>query len=110
MTRRAARATQGEGASVSDEFPKIGINTKELLAEIERLLKKAAKTRSDFGAVNWGDLGVADIEYRMSVLTPGTPYCVVIIEEASPDCKLPSWIDERLDKTRFNNVYVECEW
>jgi len=63
------------------------------------------------GAVNWGDIGVSDIEYRLSLIYPEYgPQCVVLIEEASPDCGLSAWITRRLDPDRFPNTYIECEW
>jgi len=74
-----------------NNFPQIGINTAELLAEAERLLELARASREDLGAINWGDLGVHDIEYRLSMLSP----------ESVPRC---------LDKERFPNTYFECEW
>ena len=95
---------------MSNDFPKLDINTQELIDEIERLLKEASKTKSYFGAVNWGDLGVSDVEYRMSMLGSFGPYCVVVIDEASPECKLSNWIMEHLDRERFKHVYVECKW
>lgn len=93
-----------------NNFPALGIRTEELVAEIERLLEEARKSKGEWGAVNWGDLGVADVEYRLSMLRPTEPWCVVTIEEASPDCKLGRWITDQLDETRFPNTYVECEW
>ena len=97
-----------------NNFPKIGIVTADLVAEVERLLLEAASEAEGktfhFGAVNWGDLGVVDVEYRKSMLHPDKPHCVVRVEEASPECDLAQWIGERLDKERFPNVYIECEW
>lgn len=95
----------------TNDFPKIGINTMDLIKEVEHLLDDAANHKSDLGAVNWGDLGIADIEYRLSVLnTRERPRCVVVIEEASPNSLLASWLYERLDKEKFPNTYIECEW
>jgi hypothetical protein len=92
-----------------NDFPKIGINTTDLIAEIERLISIAEK--SDMGAVNWGDIGVAEIEYRLSMLTPDEgPYCAVIVEEASPGCRLEGWLNEQLDSQRFPHTTVSCEW
>jgi len=96
-----------------NEFPKIGINTAELRDAVNGLIEKARRKRKkeDFGAVNWGDLGVVDIEYRLSMLDQNAePWCVVLIEEAAPGCKLPSWIYERLDHEKFPRTYIECEW
>ena len=94
-----------------NNFPQIGINTAELLAEVERLLELARASREDLAAINWGDLGVHDIEYRLSMLSPeSVPRCVVRIEEVSPSCELAMWLYDRLDKERFPNTYFECEW
>jgi uncharacterized small protein (DUF1192 family) len=93
------------------DFPRLGINTQALFDQVERLLEQARAHKDELGAVNWGDLGIADVEYRISVLTPEEgPWCVVVIEEADPDCRLPAWLYGRLDKTRFPNVRFECEW
>lgn len=96
-------------------FPKLGINTAELIAAIEAdliIARQLMKAREeDFGAVNWGDLGVVDIEYRMSILHPEDgPHAFVLIEEASPDSSLAKWLNDRLDPVRFPSVHVECEW
>jgi hypothetical protein len=94
-----------------NDFPRLGINTRELIAWVECMLEKAATQKDDLGAVNWGDLGIADIEYRLSVLHPGFgPACVVRIEEASPNCKLAEWLYDALDKVKFPSTYFECEW
>lgn len=93
------------------DFPRIGINTEELVAEVHRLLRLAYADHASLGAVNWGDLGVSDVQYRLSMLRPDEgPHCVVTIEEASPDCKLHGWLFDRLDKERYPSVYFECEW
>jgi hypothetical protein len=92
------------------EFPRLGIKTQDLLEEVGGLLQEAGE-EMELGAINWGDLGVADIEYRISVLTPEEgPWCVVVLEEADPDCKLPAWLSSRLDHGKFPNVRFECEW
>ena len=95
-----------------NDFPKIGIKTEELHQAVEALICEAYKIRdTSFGAVNWGDIGVVDIEYRLSMLNPGDgPSCWVLIEEASPDCKLPAWLSERIDKAKFPRTYFECAW
>lgn len=94
------------------DFPKLGINTRELLAHVEGLIDEARRTPDDFfGAVNWGDLGVADVEYRLSMLdTHAQPTAHVLVEEASPGCMLERWLNERLDHDRFPSVFVACEW
>ena len=92
------------------ELPLIGINGSDLLDAVRRLLTEAEAEKSEMGAVNWGDLGVADIEYRLSMMWPGVPFCYVIVEEASPGCKLQEWLNARLDKTKFPNTYISCEW
>lgn len=92
-------------------LPLLSIDTQALIAEVERLLQIARGMASSFGAVNWGDLGVADVEYRLSVMHPSDgPSCVVLIEEAAPECGLPSWLHDRLDHERFPGVRFECEW
>lgn len=94
-----------------NDFPRININTEELLAAVEILLANAYANNADMGAVNWGDLGVHDIEYRLSMLTPQDgPHCVVMIEEASPDCRLPAFIYDNLDREKFPGVFFECGW
>lgn len=93
------------------DFPRMGAETAALVAEVERLLELAAESKEEMGAVNWGDLGVHDVEYRLSMLNPSYgPTCCVMIEEASPDSGLAMWIWDRLDKQRFPNTYIECEW
>ena len=94
-----------------NNFPQIGINTSELATEVECLLEAARESKTMMGPVNWGDLGIADIEYRLSMLDANaTPRCVVLIEEASPISELASWLNAHLDGTRFPNVWIECEW
>ena len=98
----------------SNDFPELGINTQELIDHIDGWLQRAAAMQEEgenFGPVNWGDLGIADIEYRKSVLyLDNPPLCVVIIEEASPECRLRDWLYRAIDKEKFPNVWVECEW
>lgn len=94
-----------------NNFPQLGIDTTELKSEIKRLLDEARVTASAWGAVNWGDLGVADIEYRLSMLYPEDgPQCVVIVEEASPDAPIADWLNDNLDKIKFPRTWIECEW
>lgn len=94
-----------------NNFPSLGINTEELRKEVYRLLDLARENKDDMGAVNWGDLGIADIQYRLSMLWPDIgPGCTVIIEEASPDSGLASWLHSRLNDAKFPNVFFECEW
>ncbi len=93
------------------DFPRLGIVTADLVAEVERLLVEARDEMLNLGAVNWGDLGVSDVEYRLSMLHPDAgPYCVVIVEEASSDSSLARWLNNRLDEDRFPNTHIECEW
>lgn len=96
-------------------FPSIGINTQELVSAVEALIAEAYKMETGkvrkFGAVNWGDVGVVDVEYRLSMLNPDTgPLCVVMVEEASPDCILGRWLSEQLDRNKFPRTHVECAW
>lgn len=96
---------------MSNDFPRMGINTEELRTEVERLIEQASLAKEEMGAVNWGDLGIADIEYRLSMLWPDRgPRCVVTVEEAAPDCELQRWLNRNLDRDKFLNTWVECEW
>ncbi len=95
----------------TNDFPRLGINTEELAAWTASALEAAFEAKNELGAVNWGDLGIADIEYRLSMLYAGDrPSCHVLIEEASPECGLAIWLYERLDRDKFPNTYFECEW
>jgi hypothetical protein len=95
----------------ANDFPRLNINTADLIKEVERLLALAKKYGDAMGAVNWGDLGVVDVEYRLSMLRPHEgPHCMVMIEEASPDCHLPNYLYENWDQTKFPNVDFECAW
>jgi len=97
---------------MGNDFPKIGINTEALIEHVNGLIAEAINDgEQHLGPVNWADLSVADVEYRLSMLdrTDG-PYCVVIVEEASPDCGLRAWLNERLDKVKFPRTHIECEW
>jgi hypothetical protein len=97
--------------NLPNEFPRLDINTEKLRKEVKRLLKMAEKDKASMGAVNWGDLGIADIEYRLSMLHPQDgPHCVVRIEEASPGCLLERFLYENLNGAKFPKVYFECEW
>lgn len=102
----------GSETSEATTFPRLGISTQELIDEVRRLLEQAgAEDTNEMGAVNWGDLGVADIEYRLSIMHPEDgPVCVVMVEEASPHSGLAQWLNERLDKELFPNTRIECEW
>ncbi len=98
-----------------NDFPTMGINTRELIDAVEALIGKAcrmhSKNKEKMGAVNWGDLSIRDIEYRLSLLRPQDgPHCVVMVEEASPTCAFTKWINDQLDTEKFPNTYVECEW
>lgn len=105
------RGPAPDQTAVVNNFPRLEINTEALRAAVERMLEVAADTKEEMGAVNWGDLGVADIEYRLSMLHPQNgPYCVVTVEEASPGCKLQGWLNRCLSPEFFPNTYIECEW
>ena len=99
-------------APVVNNSTRLDINADDLLAHVEELLAEAAEDTTNFmGAVNWGCLGVVDIEYRLSMLTPNDgPWCVVIVSEASPDCALLDWLNDRLDQERFPFACIVCEW
>ena len=94
------------------DLPRLNINVAELIKHVEELLEEAATDTPDTGrAVNWADLGVADVEYRLSLLEPSAgPWCVVTVGEASPDCALAAWLNDRLDQERFPLTCIECEW
>ncbi len=96
---------------MSNDFPKLGINTQELLDQCRNLIDRA-KTEEDVTnwGVNWADIGVASIEYRKEMLNADSqPYCAVILEEASPSSELAQYVYNGL-KERFPSVSVECEW
>ena len=95
----------------TNDFPRLGIVTADLIAHVDALLADAREHMDEMGAVNWGDLGVADVEYRFSILHPQEgPWCVVTVEEASPECQLGAWLNERLDSARFPRTHIICEW
>jgi hypothetical protein len=93
--------------------PTMPMKINELVEEVNRLLEDAYQAyqsaeEDDFGAVNWGSLRLVDVERRQSVLINGeAPYYVVMIGEADPDCRLPSWLGDHLN---WPNVYFECSW
>lgn len=99
---------------MANDFPRLNINTRELLDHVLENIEIARSRMhlgEDFGAVNWGDIGVSDIQYRLFVLDKDAqPFCIITVEEASPDCELGSWLNGVLDHARFPNCYVECEW
>lgn len=89
----------------------LSVNVTQLRSHLQELLSIAETMRQDMGAVNWGDIGLVDIEYRRSLMHPEeSAQCVVIVAEASPDSKLVSWLNEHLDKDRYPNISIECEW
>ena len=92
-------------------LPEPSISIAALVGAVEDLLVEARKVSDDFRAVNWGDLGVCNVEYIIPLLRDYEhPGYVVTIEEAGPDCGLSAWIGERLDPKKFPHVYIECEW
>lgn len=79
---------------MDSDFPKIGINTAELLEACNALILKARNEEdvSRWG-VNWADIGVSSVEYRKEILLAGSkPYCAVIIEEAAPESELAAYV------------------
>lgn len=60
----------------------------------------------DFGAVNWGDLRVVDVIKEESLLD-GRSEVFVLVEEASPNCHLATWLTEKLNA---KGVTVRTEW
>ena len=92
------------------DFPRMGIVTEELIEHVEELLDKVRAEVHNFGAVNWGHLGIVDIEYRLSMRTGAKPECVVTIEEADPGARLAYWLTQQIDKERFPNTRIETDW
>ena len=93
-----------------NDFPKLGIKTADLIEYVEALIVQASKDKENMGAVNWGDIGVVDVEYRLSMIGNSEPWGVVIVEEANPGCELQAFLNDNLDKDRFPQTYVVCEW
>ena len=80
-------------------LPPLEIDTKALIEAAERHMASRKDDDQDFGAVNWGDLGVVDVEYRVSMLRPDPGRnASCMIEEASPDCKLGALCSRRPDR------------
>ncbi len=86
---------------------------KQELDKIEKLVDEACKLacedQSQFGeAINWGDLGCADVRYCQ---TRDDEFYEVFIEEAAPGCpKLCSFVFNYLKERGFENVEVRTEW
>jgi hypothetical protein len=91
------------------------VDSNALRDEVNRLLAVADAMpdadRYNLGAINWADLGVVDIEVRSSLQHPESwPIIVVMIEEASPDCRLPRWLADNIDREKYAGVQFECAW
>lgn len=88
------------------------INASDLVKEIESLLDMATNYKTEFQDVNWGDLGIRDITYQLSMIYPQDgPYYTVKIEEVSPDSNFRQWIQDKLDETgRFPHTFIELDW
>lgn len=56
----------------------------------EKALDEARGSQGDFGAVNWGDLGVVETLHCQDEY--GRASWRILIEEASPDCGLASLV------------------
>jgi len=99
--------------NVISECPlgKMGINTQALIEAAENAVEKARMECPDeMGPVNWGDIGVGDIEVYRSVLYPEDgPRCRLILEEAAASSKLALFVHDEI-KGDFPNVEVECDW
>ena len=93
-----------------NDFPKLGIKTKDLIDHVNGLIEKASKNKQSMGAVNWGDIGVVDVEYRLSMIGEPDPWAVVIVEEANPSCELQAFLNDNLNKKMFPKTYIVCEW
>ena len=93
-----------------NDFPKLGIKTEDLINHVNGLIEKASKNKQNMGAVNWGDIGVVDVEYRLSMIGEPDPWAVVIVEEANPACELQAFLNDNLDKAKFPKTYIVCEW
>lgn len=85
----------------------------------EAALGEARERMDDFGAVNWGDLGVVEIERRECLLTGYGLSVVVLIGqrrsrarllEEGTCAKLQAFVAERLRDAGFPDVAVELEW
>jgi hypothetical protein len=89
------------------------IDIVQLVHEVEAILEGEEIKSANLGAINWGDLGVVDVEIRNSVWSPVmsgiTDRVVVMIEEASPECNLPLYLHNRL-REKFPGVEYECKW
>ena len=93
-----------------NKFPKLGIKTEDLIDHVIGLIEKASKHKQSMGAVNWGDISVVDVEYRLSMIGEPDPWAVVIVEEAHPGCELQAFLNDNLDKETFPKTYIVCEW
>ena len=94
-----------------NDFPKLGINTKDLEEHVSELIARASEEdRETMGAVNWGDIGVADIEYRLSMFGEPDPWAIVIVEEAAAGCGLQLFLNRNLNRKKFPKTDVICEW
>lgn len=87
------------------------IDPQRLKKTAEALLEGYAEgDRERYGAVNWGDLSVVDIEERRSLLHPtDPPVVVVMIEEVSPGSGIQTVLREDLAARGFD-VAVEADW
>ena len=92
-------------------FPALHINTTELVDEVDRLLVEAAQVKDEFGDVEWSEICISDIQYRLSMIHPENgPSCWVTIGRACPECALPTHLSRMLADTKFSDVLFECEW
>lgn len=66
--------------------------------------------RFALGAINWGDLDCVDVEHRESLLYPGEPVCVALVEEASPEATgLQQFVRQYLLEHGLH-IEVETAW
>lgn len=96
-----------------NDFPKLDIKTVELIDAVEALIEQARKEvqyHMHWG-VNWGDIGVVDVEYRKSMLDKNSqPYCIVCVEEAASGGEFAAWLNKNLNTEKFSRTYIICEW
>lgn len=79
-------------------------------AAAETALRSALRVRKvkEFGAVNWGDLGIVGISKIET--ESGARYFRVEIEEASEGCDLENFIYEHIKKRHGWEVEICCSW
>ena len=79
-----------------------------LIRRVDALIAQARDLPpgDNMGAVNWGDISARDVIKEESLTEEWSDY-YVIVEEASPTCRLAEWLTEKLDEP---GVSVRTEW